>query len=183
MMREVGKALPAQSRQMAPAALEQLTREVTEVGAARRVRAVVSLDAPEWPPLPEYLRRADLDGRSVYTRPGTERFATGAQLTMEERLIGSAQRAGAPCLTRADAARALGADAAALDAALHQGARDARNAQERDCHRAAPGPGRVRVSPADLTAHRGGSGRPGRRGQDAHPRAGRARLARLPGGT
>ena len=129
LMREVGKALPAQSRQMDPAALERLTREVTEVALRGEFERVVSLDAPEWPPLPDYLRRADLDGRSVYTRPGTERFATGAQLTMEERLIGSAQRGGAPCLTRADAARALGADAAALDAALHQGARDARKGE------------------------------------------------------
>ena len=45
---------------------------------------MVPLDAPEWPPLPDYLRREDLDGRSVYTRPGTERFATGVQLTLEE---------------------------------------------------------------------------------------------------
>ena len=60
----------------------------------------------------------DLDGRSIYTRPGSERYATRVQLTLEERLINEAQRHGAPYLSRADAAMLIGADARTLDAQL-----------------------------------------------------------------
>ena len=58
------------------------------------------------------------DGRSVYQRHGGTRFATRAQLVMEERMLAQARADGAPRLTRAQAAHALGADPAQLDAAL-----------------------------------------------------------------
>jgi hypothetical protein len=125
LMREVGRALPAESRQMDEDALEWLTRNVTEQALRGQFERVASLDAPEWPALPDYLRR-DLDGRSVYTRPGTERFATHAQLSLEQQLIEDARRQGAPVLAREDAARALGAEPDALDAALRTSAQDAR---------------------------------------------------------
>jgi hypothetical protein len=69
------------------------------------------------PPLPTSLRR-ELDGRSIYTRPGVARYATAAQLTMEERLVAHAQTHGAPLLPGDAAARRLGADPALLDAQL-----------------------------------------------------------------
>ena len=50
-------------------------------GAGERV---LTLEAPEWPRVPDALRRAD--GRSVYRPHGGTRYATLAQLTMEERL-------------------------------------------------------------------------------------------------
>jgi hypothetical protein len=84
----------------------------------------VPVEAPEWPPVPPQLIR-DLDGRSVFTRPGTERYATRGQLSLEERFCDQAQRQGAPQLTREFAARQLGADPDELDQALHTPAQQA----------------------------------------------------------
>ena len=83
------------------------------------------MSAPEWPPLPASLRR-ELDGGSVYTRPGATRYATAAQLSAEERLVAQAQAQRAPQLPRELAARHLGADAAVLEAQLRERAQDAR---------------------------------------------------------
>ncbi|HKB46457.1 MAG TPA: relaxase domain-containing protein, partial [Ktedonobacterales bacterium] len=90
--------------------LEQMTGQALSVDFG-----VACLEAPEWPPVPQQLRR-ELDGRSVYTRPGTTRYATRGQLSMEERMCQQAQRQGAPSLTREFAARQLGAMAAIVDA-------------------------------------------------------------------
>ena len=68
----------------------------------------------------------ELDGRSIYTRPGVARYATAAQLSMEERLVAHAQTQGAPRLRGELAARRLGADLAQLRAALAGRAHDAR---------------------------------------------------------
>ena len=75
--------------------------------------------------------RRELDGRSVYSRPGAARYATTTQLTLEERLVAHAQTQGAPRLPSDLAARRLGADPAVLEAELRGGAQDA-------CERAAP---------------------------------------------
>jgi AAA domain len=77
---------------------------------------VACLEAPEPVAIPRSLLRAD--GRSVYQRHGGTRFATRAQLVMEERMLAQARASGAPRLTRAQAARALGADPAQLEDAL-----------------------------------------------------------------
>ena len=61
----------------------------------------------------------------MYTRPGTARYATAAQLSAEERLVAQAQTQGAPRLPRELAARRLGADAALLEAQLRERAQDA----------------------------------------------------------
>ena len=58
--------------------------------------------------VPASLLRAD--GRSVYRRHGGVRFATHAQLTMEQRMVALARAGGAPRMDRAATARALGAD-------------------------------------------------------------------------
>ena len=74
---------------------------------------------------PAALRRG-LDGRSVYTRPGTARYATAAQLSMEDKLVAQAQAQAAPRLAREQAAQRLGADPALLEAQLRARAQDAR---------------------------------------------------------
>ena len=96
------------------------------------------LEAPEPAQVPASLLRAD--GRSVYQRHGGTRFATRAQLVMEERMLAQARASGAPRLTRAQAARALGADPAQLDAALTGRARRRarHSAREPGCARTRP---------------------------------------------
>jgi conjugative relaxase-like TrwC/TraI family protein len=81
---------------------------------------VLRLDAPEWPRVPESLRRAD--GQSIYRSHGSELYATRAQLSMEEQLLADAQAEAAPCLAREPAARLLGADLAQLNAQIRAGA-------------------------------------------------------------
>jgi AAA domain len=77
---------------------------------------VICLEAPEAVQVPRSLLRAD--GRSIYQRHGGVRYATRAQLATEERLVTQASAGTAPRLTRAGAARALGADLARLEDAL-----------------------------------------------------------------
>src|SRR5205823_7235561 len=78
--------------------------------------------------VPASLLRAD--GRSVYQRHGGTRYATRAQLVMEERMVAQAGADGARRVTRAQASRALGADPARLEDALAGRARDAGEAQD-----------------------------------------------------
>ena len=65
---------------MDPQAAQELLLGLAEEALSGRVGQVVCLEAPQWPPLPASLRR-ELDGRSVYTRPGIARYATAAQLS------------------------------------------------------------------------------------------------------
>ena len=87
---------------------------------------MLCLEAPEAVEVPRGLLRAD--GRSVYQRHGGVRYATRAQLAMEDRMLAQARADGAPRLTRADAARALGADPERLEHALAGFAHDAHDA-------------------------------------------------------
>jgi ATP-dependent exoDNAse (exonuclease V) alpha subunit len=57
------------------------------------------------------------------------RYATHAQLSLEDRMLALARATGAPRMTRADAARALGADLAQLEAALAGRTPDAQGAR------------------------------------------------------
>ena len=104
---------------------QELLFGLAEEALSGRSGEVVCLEAPEWPPLPPSLRR-ELDGRSIYTRPGVARYATAAQLSMEERLVAHAQTQAALRLPGELAARRLGADPALLDAQLHGRAHDTR---------------------------------------------------------
>jgi hypothetical protein len=124
-LKHLGLAMPSGSRTMHPAASVDLLHVLADRALAGEFEDVVCLEAPEWLSVPGSLRR-DLDGRSVYTRPGTERYATRQQLSLEERLLDRAQRQGAACLSREDAARMLGADPATLDAQLLASAQDVR---------------------------------------------------------
>ena len=105
------------------AAAQLLPRLADQVLAGGAGEEVLSLEAPEWPRVPDALRRAD--GRSVYRPHGASRYATLAQLAMEERLTAKAQEPGAPRAEPALAARLLGADQAQLEAQLHPEAQPA----------------------------------------------------------
>jgi hypothetical protein len=124
LLKQLALVLPVQTRRMAPEEAVALLQELADDALAGTVEQVFCLEAPQWPPLPHYLRR-ELDGRSVYTRPGT-RYATRVQLAMEEQLLQEAQRQRAPHLTRDQAAALLGADAGTLEAQLRERAQESR---------------------------------------------------------
>ena len=95
----------------------RLVNELTDRALAGEFEPVQCLEAPEIVALPDELRRP-LDGRSIYTRPGSVRYATRVQLSLEERLVANAQAETAARLSREQAAAQLGADAAVLDEQL-----------------------------------------------------------------
>jgi hypothetical protein len=126
LIKQLALVMPVQTRQMTTSAAHALLLSLADEALSGDIEQVVSLEAPEWPPLPDSLRR-QLDGRSVYTRPGTERYATACQLSAEERLIAQAQTQGAPHLPPELAAQRLGADAARLEAQLRDHAHHTRD--------------------------------------------------------
>jgi hypothetical protein len=109
---------------MDPAAAATLLEDLTDRVLASQFEPVACLEAPEVPEVPASLRRAD--GRSVYQRHGGVRYATRAQLVMEERMLTQARASTAPKLAREQAAHALGADLARLEGALTGAAPDAK---------------------------------------------------------
>jgi hypothetical protein len=129
LIRHLGELLPddVACRDDATAAglLPRLAEQVLAGGAGQRVLA---LEAPEWPCVPEALRRAD--GRSIYRPHGGTRYASLAQLTMEEQLAAQARQPGAPRLAPELAACLLGADQARLEAQLRDAAQAAEAAQQ-----------------------------------------------------
>ena len=96
------------------AVLETLAERALAGEAGERVAL---LSAPEWPVVPPSLRRSG-DGESVFRPHGAERYASQAQLTLEEQLLALAQANGAPRLCPDEAARLLGAARERLDARL-----------------------------------------------------------------
>ena len=150
------------------AAATLLTGLADQVLAGAAGEQVLMLEAPEWPRVPDSLRRAD--GRSIYRPHSGTRYATLAQLTMEERLVAQAQQPGAPRLEPALAARLLGADLAQLEAQLQAPTQSHGSGAARHRLRTAAGPGRRRVPRGDQRPARGGPGRPGRIRQDPHRR-------------
>ncbi len=115
LLKHLALVMPPQTRQMSPEEAQELLLGLADEALSGRTGEVVSIEAPEWPPLPASLRR-ELDGRSIYTRPGTAKYATTAQLSLEDKLLAHAQTQGAPRLPADRAARRLGADPALLDA-------------------------------------------------------------------
>jgi conjugative relaxase-like TrwC/TraI family protein len=113
LIRHLGERLPAVVGAMRASDAARLLPEL-----ARRALAceAVCLSAPEWPRVPDCLRRAS--GESVYVPHGASRYATGAQLVMEDRLLADAQETGASRLEPATVARLLGAGQARLEAQL-----------------------------------------------------------------
>jgi AAA domain/TrwC relaxase len=130
LLKQLALMMPPKTRQMSAQAAQELLLGLAEEALSGRSGEVVCLEAPEWPPLPRSLRR-ELDGRSIYTRPGTARYATAAQLSREERLVAHAQTQGAPRLSAELAARRLDADAELLATQLRESTRDARKHRTR----------------------------------------------------
>jgi conjugative relaxase-like TrwC/TraI family protein len=127
VIKYLGRVLPRSG--MDPAAAAALLEEVADRALRSEFEPVACLEAPDPVQVPAGLLRAD--GRSVYQRHGGVRFATHAQLSMEQRMVALARASGAPRMDRAEAARALGADLAQLDRALAGRAPDAQNARTR----------------------------------------------------
>ena len=125
LVKQLALVMPAESRRMSGQAARELLLGLAEEALSGRSGDVVCLEAPEWPPLPASLRR-ELDGRSVYTRPGVARYATAVQLPAEERLVAHAQARRAPRLPGELAARCLGVDAELAEAQLRDHARRTR---------------------------------------------------------
>jgi hypothetical protein len=129
LIRHLGELLPdnavCRDSRSAALLLEQMADRALAGAAGERV---VTLTAPEWPVVPDELRRAD--GSSIYRPHGAVRYATQAQLSLEDRLLAQAQQRGAPRLPAEEAARLLGADQAQLEALLGSGEHVAEAAQQ-----------------------------------------------------
>ena len=119
LMREIDDALPPEAHAMDSRESVALVRALADRAIAGEAAQVMSLDAPEYPEVPAYLRR-ELDGRSVYTRPGITRYATSVQVAREHDLLDATGKEGAPALTREEAARWLGATPEELEAASRE---------------------------------------------------------------
>jgi hypothetical protein len=102
VIKYLGRVLPRSG--MAPAAAAALLEDLADRALRSEFEPVVRLEAPELAEVPRTLRR--VDGRSVYQRHGGTRYATRAQLVMEERMLAQARASGAPRLDRAQAAHA-----------------------------------------------------------------------------
>ena len=120
VIKYLGRVLPRSG--MDPPAAAALLEDLADRALASEFEPVACLEAPEPAEVPRGLLRAD--GRSVYQRHGGTRYATHAQLTIEQRMLALARAVGAPRMDRADAARALGADLAQLEDALAGRAQD-----------------------------------------------------------
>ena len=126
VIKYLGRVLPRTGLEAAAACA--LLEDLAGRALASEFEPVTCLEAPEPAEVPASLLRAD--GRSVYQRHGGTRYATRAQLAMEERMVTQAGAGAAPRVNRAQAAHALGADPARLEDALAGRAHDARNAQD-----------------------------------------------------
>jgi conjugative relaxase-like TrwC/TraI family protein len=121
LIKYLGRVLPRSG--MEPRAAAALLEDLADRALRSEFEPVLCLEAPEAVEVPRSLLRAD--GRSVYQRHGGIRHAARAQLAMEERMLAQASAVGAPRLTRAEAARALGAEQERLERVLGGRARDA----------------------------------------------------------
>ena len=109
LIKYLGRVLPRTG--MDPAAAAALLEELADRALASEFEPVACLEAPEPAEVPRSLLRAD--GRSVYQRHGGVRYATHAQLTMEQRMLALARAerraAHGPRRGRAGARRGPGA--------------------------------------------------------------------------
>ena len=176
MIKYLGRVLPRSG--MDPAAAAALLEDLADRALASEFEPVACLEAPEPAEVPRSLLRAD--GRSVYQRHGGMRYATRAQLAMEERMLAQAGASGAPRMTRAQAAHALGADPAQLEDALTGRAR-----RHADAPRTQTGLREDQAAAALVSADRWqarlGDQRAGRVREDPGAGRGRADLGRRPG--
>ena len=117
LVRSIAQHLPdhaaAASNADAVKLLDDLADRALRGEAGESIRR---LDAPEWPRVPDSLRRAD--GESVYTAHGSARYATAGQLSMEQRMLDRAQERTSNRVEPELAARLLGMDRDELEAQL-----------------------------------------------------------------
>ena len=90
VIKHLGRVLPRAG--MNPAAAAALPEDLADRALASEFEPVVCPEAPELAEVPPSLRRAD--GRSLYQRHGGTRYATRAQLAMEQRKPARALRRG-----------------------------------------------------------------------------------------
>jgi conjugative relaxase-like TrwC/TraI family protein len=121
LVKYLGRVLPRTGRD--PAVAAALLEELADRVLRSEFEPVLCLEAPEPAPVPHALLRAD--GRSVYRRHGGTRYATRAQLAMEDRLVAQAGEQAAPRLSHAAAALALEGDPERLVHTLEGQAHDA----------------------------------------------------------
>jgi AAA domain len=121
---ELAEVLPPSMAELPPRAAMALALEMADRIIAGEVQPVDCLDAPDpaGGHVPADLWR-ELDGRSVFVRPGRARYATEVQLSRERRMLAQARAEGALRLSRAKVARLLDADPGALDAQLRESVR------------------------------------------------------------
>ena len=120
VIKYLGRVLPRSG--IEPAAAAALLEGLADRALRSEFEPVFCLEAPGPVEVPRSLLRAD--ERSIYQRHGGVRYAIGAQLAMEERMLAQARASHAPRMTRAQAAHALGADPAQLEDALAGRAHD-----------------------------------------------------------
>ena len=120
VIKHLGRVLSRSGRN--PAAAAELLEDLADRALRREFEPVLCLEAPELAEVPRSLLRAD--GRGIYQRHGGIRYATRAQLVMEERMLTQARAPTAPRLTHAQAAHALGANPSHLNDALTGHAHD-----------------------------------------------------------
>ena len=169
LIKYLGRVLPRSG--MNPAAAAALLEELADRALASEFEPVACLEAPEPVQVPAGLLRAD--GRSVYQRHGGVRFATHAQLTMEERMVALARSSGAPRMDRAGARCGPGA------ARTRAGRRRARRARYAHVDRAAGGSGRRGAVGADRRPARLGNQRASGIRQDLGADHGRPGVGRV----
>ena len=97
LIKYLGRVLPRSG--LDPSAAAALLEDLADRALRSEFEPVLCLEAPEAVEVPRSLLRAD--GRSAYQRHGGVRYATRAQLAMEERMLAQARAGGAPRLTRA----------------------------------------------------------------------------------
>jgi len=102
VIKYLGRVLPRTG--MDPAAAAALLEDLADRALASEFEPVTCLEAPEPGEVPASLLRAD--GRSVYQRHGGSRYATRAQLAMEERMVAQASASEAPRVSRGSRVRA-----------------------------------------------------------------------------
>ena len=89
MIKYLGRVLPRSG--MDPAAAAALLEDLADRSLRSEFESVICLEAPEPAQVPVSVLRAD--GRSVYQRHGGVRYATRAQLAIEERMARKPARA------------------------------------------------------------------------------------------
>ena len=87
LIKYLGRVLPRTGRD--PAAAAALLEDLADRALRSEFEPVACLEAPEPAEVPRSLLRAD--GRSIYQRHGGIRYATRAQLAMEERMLAQAR--------------------------------------------------------------------------------------------